>query len=156
MLRFRVSIACLGLAALLAAGCSKAPPPVVEVTGVVLIDGQPLPRAKVEFIPQLKGFGADQNSSAVTDDQGRFTLMYQFGTQPGAVAGLHHVLVTEYTPPEFHRADADAQQRLGEYQKTLKNRPIPEDYGNVAKTDLKIEVKPDQKEYKLELVRKAK
>ena len=144
----------LVIAVLAGAGCSKAPPPVVDVTGVVLLNGQPLPKAKVEFIPQLKGFGADQNSSDVTDDQGRFTLKYKFGTQPGAVVGLHHVLVTEFNPPEFHSASAEAQTKLAEYLKTLKNRPIPEDYGNVAKTPLKVEVKPDQKEYKLEMYRR--
>jgi hypothetical protein len=138
---------------MLAAGCSKAPPPVVEAKGVVLLNGQPLPHVKVEFVPQLKDFGADQNSSAVTDDQGRFTLAYKFGTQPGAVTGLHHVLVTEYTPPEFHRVDQQAQQGLAEYLSKQKNRPIPEIYGNIARTPLKIEVTADKKEYSLELVR---
>src|SRR2546428_662788 len=45
-----------GYAVLLAAGCAKSPPPVVDVSGVLLLDGQPLPNAKVEFIPQIKGF----------------------------------------------------------------------------------------------------
>jgi hypothetical protein len=153
MPRRRCAVAALGLVVLCLAGCTKTPPSVVEVTGVVLLNGEPLPKAKVDFVPQLAGFGADQNSSAVTDDQGRFTLSYKFGTQPGAVVGLHHVVVTNYMPPEYHSISADAQNRWAEYLKGLKNRPIPEQYTSVVKTPLKIEVKPDQKEYKVELTR---
>jgi hypothetical protein len=138
-----------------AAGCSSSPPAVVEASGVLLLDGQPLPHAKVEFIPQLKNFGAEMNSTAITDDNGRFTLMFGFASKPGAAVALHHVVVTEGPPPADLRGQSpEAQTRLGEYQKRLKNRPIPPEYGNVALTRLRVEVKPDQKEYKLEMTRK--
>src|SRR5437763_9754925 len=82
------------------AGCAKKPPPVVEVSGVVLLNGQPLPKAEVLFVPQLDGFGAELNSSAVTDDDGRFSLTC-LNQQTGAVVGRHKVLVSEYIPDEL-------------------------------------------------------
>src|SRR5206468_6769755 len=87
----------LGMAAVVLAlsGCAKGPPPVTEVSGVVLLEGQPLPQAKVEFIPELSNFGAEMNSTAITDDQGRFTLTCAYKQQSGAVVGKHHVLVSE-------------------------------------------------------------
>src|SRR5262249_11909359 len=85
----------LALAALALAGCRRSPPPVVEVDAVVLLNDQPLPNALVEFVPDLKHFGAEMNSTGVTDEKGRVRLVCASGQQPGAVAGKHHVLVTE-------------------------------------------------------------
>src|SRR5438105_3770282 len=68
--RFRFGL----IAALFLGGCAKVPPPVTEVEGVVLLNDQPLPQAQIEFVPDLKDFGAELNSTAVTDEKGRFTL----------------------------------------------------------------------------------
>ncbi len=153
--RFARSLACLAAATALAvAGCAKGPPPVTEVSGVVTLDGQPLPKARVEFVPDLSGFGAEMNSSAITDEQGRYTLAFTYTQQPGAVVGKHHVLVTEApTPGEYRSMDPQTQAKLTQYMKSLKNRPIPPVYGEINKTPLIIEVKPDQKTYDLTLKR---
>jgi hypothetical protein len=134
------------------AGCAKGPPPVTEVSGVVLLDGQPLPQAKVEFVPELSNFGAEMNSTAITDDQGRFTLTCAYKQQSGAVVGKHHVLVSERpTPGEFRAQDEQTQARYGQYLAKLKNRPIPAAYGKLGTTKLVVEVTADQKTYELKL-----
>lgn len=143
-----------GLAlALLAPGCSTKPPAVVPVEGVVTLDGVPLPRAHVEFVPDLKDFGAEYNSSAVTDENGRFTLVCALGGQPGAAVATHKVLVTEHTPDELRGMSAQAQTDLARYMSQLKNRPIPEAYANLAKTPLTVEVKAGQGPVELKLTR---
>ena len=134
-------------------GCAKSPPPVVEVSGVVLLDGQPLPKAKVEFVPQLKHFGAQYNSVGITDDQGRFTLMCGI-QQPGAVVGKHIVLVDDHIPADFRRADGDTQTRQAQYLAGLKNRPIPEAYKSISTSTVTIEVTAEKKEYEVTLMRK--
>ncbi|HEX4592308.1 MAG TPA: carboxypeptidase-like regulatory domain-containing protein, partial [Gemmataceae bacterium] len=135
------------------AGCGKTPPPFTEVSGVVLLDGQPLPRARVEFQPELSNFGAEMISSAVTDDDGRFTLTRSGRDQPGAAVGKHRVLIKELpTPREFRSQDPGTQARYAEYKSKLKNRPIPAGYGELT-TAIEVEVKPEQKEYKIELKR---
>ena len=140
---------------LVLSGCAKGPPPVTEVSGTVLLDNKPLPQARVEFVPDLENFGAEMNSSAITDDQGHFTLSFTYKGEPGAVVGKHRVLVTEPpTPAEFRRQDEQTQAKYAQYRAKLKNRPIPAAYGNVGQTPLTVDVKPDQKTYELQLNRK--
>ena len=133
-------------------GCAKVPPPVTDAEGTVLLDGKPLPQAKVDFVPQLSNFGAEMNSTAVTDDEGHFQLTCAYKQQPGAVVAKHYVLVTEApTPAEFRRMDPQTQAKLAQYQAKLKNRPIPAVYGTLG--TLVVEVKPGQKTYGLQLSR---
>jgi hypothetical protein len=124
------------------------------VEGIVLLDGQPLPQARVQFVPDLTGQEAKLASSAVTDDKGRFTLQFDAREEFGAVVGRHRVLVTEPPPPqEFRSPSQRAQQGYTRYQAGLKNRPIPEVYGSVVQTPLIIEITAEQKEYTVKLKR---
>jgi hypothetical protein len=148
-------VVCFSISLFLAAsGCRGKPlPQLTAVEGVVLVDGEPLPRAQIQFVPELANFGSEYNSRAVTDDQGKFKLVCRKTGEPGAVIAMNRVVVWEYTPPELRGSSAEAQLKLAEYQEELKNRPIPEVYSSVAKTPLKIEVTAVQKEYTIYLVR---
>jgi hypothetical protein len=144
--------AALGLLALTLSGCTKAPPPVVEAEGTVLLDGKPLPLAHVEFVPELHNFGAEMNSTGETDDAGHFHLTCMFKQQPGAVVAKHHVIVMEPpTPAEFRSQDEATQARYAQYIAKLKNRPIPDKYATLSKTPLVVEVKAGQTSYDLQL-----
>src|SRR5947209_426150 len=134
--------ACLALAAVLAAaGCAKGPPPVTEVEGIVLLNDRPLPQAQVEFVPDLSYYGAEMNSTAVTDEKGHFRLTCNFKGQSGAVVAKHRVLVTDPpVPREMRGMDERSQQAQAAFQAKLKNRPIPPAYGTVGKTPLIVEV----------------
>jgi hypothetical protein len=135
-------------------GCGGKPlPQLTEVQGVVLIDGEPLPRAQIQFVPELTSFGSDFNSRAITDDEGKFRLVCRKTGEPGAVLGVNRVVVSEHTPPELRGSSAEAQLKFAEYVEELKNRPIPEVYGSVGKTPLKIDVTAAQKEYTIFLAR---
>jgi hypothetical protein len=136
-------------------GCGG-PPPATPVEATVLLDGQPLPRAKVQFLPDLPGQEAKLGSSAVTDDNGRCTLRFDAKDEAGAVVGKHRVVVTEAPPPaEFRGMSQKAQEGYARYRKGLKNRPIPEAYGSAVNTPLIVEVTPTQKEYTLNLNRRG-
>src|SRR5262245_2230951 len=100
----RLAAAALLAAALLAAGCNKTPPAIVPAEGVVLLNGQPLPHAEVQFVPMLRGFGGEYIAVAVTDDQGRFKLLCK--GQPGACAGENKVTVTEGPVPDEFRGQS--------------------------------------------------
>jgi hypothetical protein len=129
------------LAVLILAGCAQKPPAIVTVEGTVTLDGAPLPLAYVEFVPTLKGFGAEYNSTAVSDENGHFTLKCALGQQAGAAVATHKVLVTDHTPEDMRGMSGEAQARLAAYQAKLKNRPIPDAYGVLVKTPLTVEVK---------------
>ena len=153
MIRWTRAAGFLSLAALLTAtGCKPTPPPVVPAEGTVYLDGRPLPFAQVDFIPELKDFGAEMNSTAVTDENGKFVLTSAYQQQAGAAVGTHKVLVSEYVPDDLR--SMSAQQKLSAYQAKLKNRPIPETYAVYIRTPLTVQVKAGQTTYDLQLTRK--
>ena len=133
--------------ALALSGCGKSPPQVTEAEGVVLLNGHPLPNALVTFAPELDNFGAEMNSTAVTDEEGRFKLQCAYkGGQPGAAVGKHRVTVTEAPPSGEYRGMSErAQTGYAEYLSKQKNRPIPKQYAALGTTPLEVEVKPGEK-----------
>jgi len=84
--RAALAIVLVGLAV---GGCSRPKrtlPPLGRVTGVVTLDGKPLARAAVAFVPYERGNGA----YATTDAEGRYTLRYT-ANHEGAVLGRNRV-----------------------------------------------------------------
>jgi hypothetical protein len=73
-------------------GCGDGRPKRVAVSGQVLIDGKPLTRGYVRFIPP-----DGRPSSGPLDDQGRFVLSC-FETGDGALVGTHQVEVGSQQP----------------------------------------------------------
>lgn len=79
----------LAAAALVCSGlsCAKSDRPELGyVTGVVRLDGEPVPGCIVYFSPQ----GGGRTSAAMTDDAGKYDLIY-IGTDRGAKIGRHTV-----------------------------------------------------------------
>jgi len=74
------------------AGCGKAGPATLKVTGVVVIDDEPLADAEVTFIPSV-----GRPASGRTDGGGRFTLT-TFAPGDGAMLGEHVVTVSKEVP----------------------------------------------------------
>jgi len=72
-----------------AAGCGGSSGPATEtVHGKVTLDGNPLPDAGVEFVPD-----AGRPSAARTDSNGEYRLEYSLD-QAGALQGQHTVRIT--------------------------------------------------------------
>ncbi len=132
------------------AGCGSSKPELTEVNGVVLLGGNPLPNAEITLIP-VAGAEPDKASLiAVTDDHGKFQITTN--GKPGAAPGDYLVIVAEGPMPEELR-DENLQDKASNYRATQKNRPIPAKYSSAAKSDLKMTISKDQKDYKLELSR---
>lgn len=149
---FLLLLFCLGFGVHLAGCAKKEPPAITEVEGTLLLDDKPLPFAQIDFVPELEDFGAEMNSTALTDEKGNFTMKLASG-RPGAVVAKHRVIVNEGTPKELRGMDSNSQAKLAEYIAKLSNRPLPEQYGNYGKTPLRVEVKADQKTYVLRMKR---
>jgi hypothetical protein len=135
----------------LASGCGggKATPTIVPVEGVVRIDGQPLQKVRVRFLPEGE-YGPDFTASGVTDEVGHFTLTCK--SQPGACTGENQVLILETPPPALPR-DAQGHPHAEAYYEKLGGRPVPPEYANVVSSPLKMTVTADQKMYTIDLVR---
>jgi hypothetical protein len=136
--------------AALTMGCGKAPAPaIVEAEGFVRVDGKPLNKVEVRFVP-IADSGMGYVATGVTDETGHFRLTCK--GQPGACAGENRVLVLEAEIPARLQSE-DAQVELAQYFRSLGGRPIPPRYGNLAASPLTVTVKADQKHYPIELTR---
>jgi hypothetical protein len=74
-------------AAITCVGCGDGRPDRVPVSGIVLIDGQPLTRGHVKFVPTN-----GRPSLGKIGDDGKFSLTC-FDGNDGAIAGTHRVQV---------------------------------------------------------------
>jgi hypothetical protein len=76
------------------AGCSSSG--VAPVSGQVTLDGKPLAGVHVGFQPIAKAGNLNPGggSYAMTDSDGKFTLLLVEGEQPGAIVGKHRVEIT--------------------------------------------------------------
>lgn len=94
------------LTLLLLIGCADSAPRVEPVSGVVLVDGEPLKYGYIRFIPQH-----GRASDAEIRDDGAFKLHYSADRQ-GAVVGMHRIevaanevkgsnKVTWHAPPKY-------------------------------------------------------
>ncbi len=83
-------------------GCGVNTPDLVEVEGVLMLNGQPLPEFKVMFHPDPEELNFGLSSSGETDQNGKFTLLYQ-STPPksGAAVGWHKVTLEDLVPAKL-------------------------------------------------------
>jgi hypothetical protein len=156
MIRLFTALAACALVGVACLGCSKGPE-LGSVSGVVTMDGQPLPNAVVTFVPVAGGRAA----AGQTDANGQYTLVF-VGTT-GALVGQHRVSVT--TAPKAQGSAPSGKMTEEEYQKQAAGgtdpsaydkaqvvEPIPERYN--TKTELVKEVKAGQNTINLELASK--
>jgi hypothetical protein len=153
-LRARWPVAAIAAAAaiVIAGGCGRRPPPMVVAEGSVTLDGRPLPKVRLEFVPTFTGFGGELLATAEAGDDARFRVMNGIGA--GLCAGTYKVTVHELPPPpdmQEYRADTPARQKA--YYAGLVNRPIPECYGSLATTPLAVEIVPGTTDYPVALDR---
>lgn len=94
-LAFAVSVCSLVIPGV--TGCGRpGGPELVEVNGVITLDGKPAPKLVIRFIPDgEKG----SPSYGVTNQSGEYTLMYS-ADRVGAMPGKHRVEI-EAVPPEI-------------------------------------------------------
>jgi hypothetical protein len=166
----RTAKRCVGWASFLAAvlvtsaGCGGGSKP-VKVEGTVTLDGKPLPRATVSFMPVGEGRAA----SGETDADGIFRLT-TFRTNDGALPGEYKVIVTvtELDPRmskpsqewsvEERKAARMTMSPMGKKQaaeKKHKTPPaVPAVYSDPKRTPLK-EVVPPPGKVELDLNSKA-
>jgi hypothetical protein len=124
----RVLLVC----AVAAAGCGGGAgdrPELVDVEGVVTLDGTPLPEASVVFIPEN-----GPPSYGLTDENGEYSLSHSDDAD-GAMIGKHKVRI--FT---FREAEEDEE---GNRTERVPER-VPEKYN--TRTELTAEIGPDSDE----------
>jgi hypothetical protein len=93
-------------------GCDSAQYGLAPVSGIVTLDGQPVPGAQVSFQPQGSGTNTNPGpgSTGLCDDSGRYELT-TIRKEPGAVPGPHAVRIYGPRGNADTSSDADAPGR---------------------------------------------
>jgi hypothetical protein len=122
----------LALAAVVGCGGTK----IVPVSGIVKLDGKPYKNAVVSFQPvgEKEAPNPGRGSSGLTDEAGRFSLIYD-GEKPGALVGKHRVRI-------FTDADSPPPPEAGgiEGEGTGKQflEPIPVEWHELSKKEFEV------------------
>lgn len=133
-------------------GCGRAPPPLVAATGRVVLDGKPLPRCSIMLVPTFTGYGSDLFAVATADDEGRFKLTC--GVGEGACQGIYKVVISEApAPADVSAYTPESEAKLRKYYDGLPNRPIPDQFGDLVRTPLEVDIQPGKTQYELTLTR---
>jgi hypothetical protein len=132
---------CILLLPLVSLGCGRSDlPDLGTVSGVVTLDGQPLPNAVVNFTPTGEG----RPSTAETDEEGRYSLIYLQGVD-GAIVGEHVVSVELIMSDEMDDLPDDPSE-MTEEQKAMPR--LPE---SAADSSIRKEVKSGDNEINIAL-----
>ncbi len=84
------------LSAALLVGCGKSDLPLAQVEGTILLDGQPLANATVEFQP-ADGKAKGRPSIGETGPDGKYKLRFS-KEKWGAAVGRHKVMISTFSP----------------------------------------------------------
>ncbi|MCA9013132.1 MAG: hypothetical protein KDB01_25450 [Planctomycetaceae bacterium] len=117
-------------------GCSNTGdrPELGEVSGIVTLNGEPLPYAGVHFRPESGG----RTASGYTGADGKFESTYlKYPNQVmGAKVGSNHVVITTNVDP----SDLEGVSRKDLDEDAIREEKVPECYrgpGSILKVDVK-------------------
>ncbi|MFG0288210.1 MAG: hypothetical protein ACF8CQ_08550 [Rhodopirellula sp. JB044] len=98
---------------LLLMGCNDSAS-LAPVSGVVTKNGEPLDNTMVYFMPDPEKGNDGSMSRAITDEEGRYSLIFTGdGTTPGAVIGWHCVTLEDLASENFRGAGKPPEPRVG-------------------------------------------
>jgi hypothetical protein len=126
-------------------GCTKKLP-LGQVSGTVRLDGKPLDKALVVFLPDPARGNTGPRSVAATDEEGHYTLRCDDG-RDGAAVGWHRVVVEDLVPFSAPRNESAPRG-------SIPRSRIGPAYANAASTPLCIEVEPGPQDLDLDLTGK--
>ena len=144
---------CAAVLMSLVLGCSRGPE-LANVEGVVTLDGQPLEKVEVIFLPDSEKGNTGPRASSYTDAQGHYKLHCDQANQDGAALGLNRIYIRDLTvpirlpgmkkaPAELARPDAQSESGKGPR--------VPAVYTSAGQTPLHLEVKPGSQTHNIEL-----
>ncbi len=142
ILRFNMLFVCM------LAGCGPSGPEIAKVEGTVTMDGKPLAKAVVVFVPV-----GGRPSSAETDEKGWYRLDFSAGRK-GAIPGPNRVEITTFSPAGIE-ADGTPVPARKEIVPAIYNRDTTLEFNvvpqkaNTANFDLKSsgKIKSDANSY---------
>lgn len=115
--------------ALVLAGCGSSGPELGSVSGIVLLDGKPVPSVAVHFQP-----ASGRPAEGITNNEGRFTVNYTF-TKQGALVGESEVYIERIPNGYLEKGMLPAPKIPSKYQMPFQTVTI-----NSGKNELTFEL----------------
>jgi len=118
-------------------GCGPRPMRIAKVGGRVTLDGKPLPKASVTFVPMAtkENPNPGQTAQAITDQDGRYQLSVDAST-PGAVVGKCRIYIsTRLSDPAIDDRDAGGPIR------SLPRDKVPARYNQATELEFEVPAK---------------
>jgi hypothetical protein len=94
-MKLMVVAGCSVVVAVAGCGGGDSGPDLIEVYGVVTLDGEPLPDATVRFVPEEMAGNNMRAATGETDDDGEYTLEYSLN-RSGALPGKYKVAISTF------------------------------------------------------------
>jgi hypothetical protein len=113
----------------------------VAVSGQVSLDGKPLPKATVLFIPTSKGKPM-HDAGAQTDDEGKFELRAGEGSDSGALPGKYRVVISRLVMPDGSVIETNGEKSPMELTMEGAKESVPKTYSDLAFSKLSATI-PD-------------
>lgn len=139
---FRSTLSVTGLVVTaLIAGCGDSKFQYAPVSGQVLLDGNPVPNARITFMPSASGQHGEAGpySNGETDEEGRFQLeSVDDDPTSGAVVGSHRVIVST---KRSHLDPSNPDIEIIDKQEVI---PFP--FNDYRKTPLVFDLTPEGSE----------
>ena len=123
-------------------GCSGEAVQTAEVEGTILWNKKPLKNVEVQFLPDVEMQTRGPRSTAITDEQGRYTLYFD-DDQPGAVVGHHLIVLNEIDEdmPRSRKGEGRSPGARGaSNRQPASHMRIPDKYKIARTTPLKQQV----------------
>lgn len=119
------------ICAIFAIGCGSGDETLAPVSGIITLDGKPLAKAKIDFMPQSGG----RPASGITDEDGKFSQVGTFVMGDGATVGENWVAVTSIgAPPMGGEVSMEGKRLKG--ASADYNAAIPLSYGRPKESGL--------------------
>jgi hypothetical protein len=128
---------------ILLTGCGK--PPMQEVAGLVLLDGEPVSNCKVGLFPDVEVFNPDRHGYGfgMTDSEGKFVIVHPQG-EDGIWAGKYKVTLVAWVTKDGKPIAPEAKP--SEVEGGVFNR-FPEIYESPGSTPLTSVVVKGEKNF---------
>jgi hypothetical protein len=126
----------IGITFLAGCGSNSAP-----VSGRVTLNGKPLANARVTFQPQSGSETGGLGSSAITDQDGNYSLKFIGKDSEGAMVGKHRVTISSRSGPEEDDSGKTSNELVPEQYNTKSTLTfeVPSGGSKEANFDLKGE-----------------
>jgi hypothetical protein len=131
---------------LLVTGCAPVDAPkltgLVTVSGIVKLDGKPLPNATVTFVPITKGEG-EMSAGGLCDSTGKYILRTGSEKNYGIKPGQYKVIISSFVMPDGTSKQITADVSPMQLKIEGAQQVVPQKYSDIVGSTLTSNVAPE-------------